>query len=65
MRETIQTLSNDLARSPLALGLILMNLVFVAAGLYLLRDISKAVERKDAMLAQMISEHCMGVRDKN
>ena len=59
VRETIQSLGHDLARQPVVLALVIVNVIFLAAGLYLLRDIGKAVERKDALLAQLINEHCL------
>ena len=64
VRETIQSIGHDLARSPIALALVIINVAFLATGLYLLRDIGHAVERKDALLAQLINEHCIAKEAK-
>ncbi|WLA75047.1 hypothetical protein QIH77_07570 [Bradyrhizobium diazoefficiens] len=47
-----------LRSQPLALALVVVNLLFLIGFAFMLREIAQAVERKDALLAE-IASHCM------
>ncbi|WP_038384934.1 hypothetical protein [Bradyrhizobium elkanii] len=49
---------NGLKQSPLALALVVINLLFLIGFSFMLREIAQAVARKDALLAE-IASHCM------
>lgn len=59
---TIGKLTTGVAESlkghPLALALVVINLLFLTGFAFTLREIAQAVERKDALLAE-IASHCM------
>jgi hypothetical protein len=58
IRQLARTLTEALRDEPLALSLTIINVLFLLAGLYGLREIVQAVERKDALLAT-IAERCV------
>ena len=49
---------DGLRSQPLALALVVINLLFLVGFTLMLREIAQAVERKDALLAE-IASHCM------
>lgn len=53
IRQLARTLIEALRDEPLALSLVVINALFLLAGLYGLREIVHAVERKDALLAEL------------
>jgi hypothetical protein len=61
IRQLSRTLIEALRSEPLALSLVTINALFLLAGLYGLREIVQAVERKDALLTQ-ITERCLAPR---
>lgn len=57
VRETIQAVARDLRSQPLALALVLINVLWLAWGGYTMREISSAATRRDQILLQL-AEHC-------
>ncbi|MCP1761933.1 hypothetical protein [Bradyrhizobium japonicum] len=59
---TIGKLATGVAESlkgqPLALALVVINLLFLSGFAVMLREIAQAVERKDALLT-LIASHCL------
>jgi hypothetical protein len=53
-----------LREEPLALSLVVINSLFLLAGLYGLREIVQATERKDVLLTQLV-ERCALNAPKN
>jgi hypothetical protein len=47
----------SLKSQPLALAIVVVNLLFLVGFAFMLHEIAQAVERKDALLADMVS-HC-------
>ncbi|MEY9428142.1 hypothetical protein ABH975_003457 [Bradyrhizobium ottawaense] len=58
VRQLARTLTEALRDEPLALSLVIINALFLLAGLYGLREITHAVERKDALLTQL-ADRCL------
>jgi hypothetical protein len=57
MIPSIATLLHDLRANPLALALVIINLLFAGVVVYSLREISASGERRDALMTQAI-ERC-------
>ncbi len=47
-----------LKQQPLSLTLVVINILFLLAGMYALREVSKAIERKDQLLTS-VAERCL------
>ncbi|MCA1419507.1 hypothetical protein [Bradyrhizobium sp. BRP23] len=58
MRKAIGDVIEGLRGQPLALALVVINLLFLSGFAFMLREIAQAVARKDALLAE-IAGHCM------
>ncbi|MFK4534269.1 hypothetical protein ABIA00_002452 [Bradyrhizobium ottawaense] len=58
MRKAASAVAESLRSQPLALALVVINLLFLIGFAFMLREIAQAVERKDALLAE-IASHCM------
>ncbi|MEY9364771.1 hypothetical protein ABH994_007492 [Bradyrhizobium yuanmingense] len=58
MRNLATRTVEALRSQPLALALVVVNLLFLIGFAFMLREIAQAVERKDALLAE-IASHCM------
>ncbi|WLB24947.1 hypothetical protein QIH85_24000 [Bradyrhizobium japonicum] len=58
IKQLARTMTEALRDEPLALSLVIVNTLFLLAGLYGLREIVQAVERKDALLTQL-TERCL------
>ncbi|KYK43425.1 hypothetical protein A1D31_18580 [Bradyrhizobium liaoningense] len=58
MRKAIGDIIESLRGQPMALALVVINLLFLSGFAIMLREIAQAVERKDALLAE-IASHCM------
>ncbi|VIO80129.1 hypothetical protein CI41S_70890 [Bradyrhizobium ivorense] len=58
MRKAIGDIVDSLRGQPMVLAVVVINLLFLIGFAFLLREISQAVERKDALLAE-IASHCM------
>jgi hypothetical protein len=56
MTARLIAIADALKGNPLALALVVINLAFVAVGVFALREISAAVERKDARLAELMKD---------
>lgn len=57
IKQLVRTIIDTLHDEPIALSLVIINVLFILAGLYGIREIVKATERKDALLAQLV-DHC-------
>jgi hypothetical protein len=64
IRQLSRTLIEALREEPLALSLVVINSLFLLAGLYGLREIVHATERKDVLLTQLV-ERCALNAPKN
>jgi hypothetical protein len=64
VRQLARTLIETLREEPLALSLVVINSLFLLAGLYGLREIVQATERKDVLLTQLV-ERCALTAPKN
>jgi hypothetical protein len=64
VRQLARTLIETLREEPLALSLVVINSLFLLAGLYGLREIVQATERKDVLLTQLV-ERCALNAPKN
>jgi hypothetical protein len=64
IRQLSRTLIEALREEPLALSLVVINSLFLLAGLYGLREIVHATERKDVLLTQLV-ERCALTAPKN
>jgi hypothetical protein len=64
IRQLSRTLIEALREEPLALSLVVINSLFLLAGLYGLREIVQATERKDVLLTQLV-ERCALTAPKN
>ncbi|MGX1151467.1 hypothetical protein [Bradyrhizobium ottawaense] len=58
MRKAAADIIGALRSQPLALALVVINLLFLTGFAFMLREIAQAVARKDALLAE-IASHCM------
>ncbi|MEY9404453.1 hypothetical protein G6321_00031320 [Bradyrhizobium barranii subsp. barranii] len=58
MRKAASAVAKSLRSQPLALALVVINLLFLIGFAFMLREIAQAVERKDALLAE-IASHCL------
>jgi hypothetical protein len=58
LREGVRLVGYGLRDHPIALVVIVINLIFLIAFTLMLREIAQAVERKDALLSE-IASHCM------
>ncbi|MEY9184708.1 hypothetical protein ABIG06_006256 [Bradyrhizobium sp. USDA 326] len=65
VRQLSRTLVEALREEPLALSLVIINALFLLAGLYGLREIVQAVERKDALLTQLADRCLLAPRKEN
>lgn len=59
VRETIQAVAEDLKSQPLALALVIINLLFLAGGVYTMREISTASARRDQIITDLVRK-CIG-----
>jgi hypothetical protein len=64
VRQLARTLIETLREEPLVLSLVVINSLFLLAGLYGLREIVQATERKDVLLTQLV-ERCALTAPKN
>jgi hypothetical protein len=64
VRQLARTMIEALREEPLALSLVVINSLFLLAGLYGLREIVQATERKDVLLTQLV-ERCALTAPKN
>lgn len=58
MRKLAPHIIDALRSQPLALALVVINLLFLTGFAFMLREIAQAVARKDALLAE-IASHCI------
>jgi uncharacterized membrane protein YidH (DUF202 family) len=54
---------HELRHQPLVLALIILNVLFLASTILMWREVSAAVERKDALLTTMAKE-CFDLKDQ-
>jgi CDP-diacylglycerol pyrophosphatase len=52
------TIVHDLRSQPILLALVVINVLFLAGTMYIWREVSQSVERKDALLATL-TERCL------
>ncbi|MBR1002722.1 hypothetical protein ABIF65_005997 [Bradyrhizobium japonicum] len=58
MRKVAADIIEALRSQPMALAVVVINLLFLTGFAFMLREIVQAVARKDALLAE-IASHCM------
>jgi hypothetical protein len=63
IRQLARTMTEALRDEPLALSLVVINALFLLAGMYGLREVVNAVERKDVLLTQL-TQRCLPIAPK-
>jgi len=63
IRQLARTMTEALRDEPLALSLVVINALFLLAGMYGLREVVNAVERKDVLLTQL-AQRCLPIAPK-
>ena len=58
MRALFGTIVEGLRGQPLALALVIINVLYLIGGAYTLREISRSIERRDAMITTL-TERCI------
>jgi hypothetical protein len=57
------TVVHDLRSQPLALALVVINVLFLIGGIYVLHDRAKSNDRKDALIATL-TERCLTIKER-
>ena len=63
IKDVVSSVTDGLKGSPIALGLVLINLVFVALMLYLLQQVSSSIARRDEIISEVV-KHCYAENSK-
>jgi hypothetical protein len=63
IKDAVNAVTEGLRGSPVALGLVVINVVFVVLMFYLLQQVSGSIERRDTMISEII-KHCYSGEDK-
>jgi hypothetical protein len=58
VRQLANSIVASLRETPLALALVVINLIFLISFTLTLREISQAAERKDALFTELMQRNC-------